>query len=86
MQGVEPGVGWVTLNNGSASGVSDNTGTTYQNAGNSFSDTYSVNSAGFVTISGDSNPTLLVISGSKLVKIDPSSSSDPNPMLMIMEK
>jgi hypothetical protein len=87
MQGVEPGLGCVTLNNGSVSGVSDYTSTTYQDVGHSFSDTYTVGSAtGFVTISGDSNPTLLVISGSKLVKIDPSATSDLNPMLMIMEK
>jgi hypothetical protein len=86
MQTVEPGLGWVTLNNGSVVGVSDYSSTTYQDAGHSFSDTYTVNSAGFVTIAGDSNPTLLVITGGRLVKIDPSASSDLNPMLMIMEK
>ena len=86
MQSAEPGLGSVTLNSGSATGVSDNTATTYQNAGNSFSGTFSINSAGFVTLSGDSTPTMLVISGSKLVKIDPSQTTDPNPMIMIMEK
>jgi len=86
MQTVEPGVGWVTLNNGSVTGDSDYSSTTDQEADNSFSDTYTVDSAGFVTLAGDSNPTLLLITGSRLVKIDPSSSSDPNPMLMILQK
>ncbi len=86
LQSAEPGVGWVTLSNGSVNGVSDDTSTTFQNADGAFSDTYTVNSAGWVTLAGDSNPTLVVISGSKLVKIDPSKSTDPNPMLLILEK
>jgi Putative Ig domain len=86
LQSAEPGVGWVTLTNGSVTGVSDDTSPTFQNADGSFSDTYTVNSAGWVTLAGDSNPTLVVISGSKLVKIDPSKASDPNPMLLILEK
>ena len=85
-QSAEPGVGYVTLTNGSVAGVSDNTSTTDQSADSSFSDTYSIDSNGWVTLSGDSDPTLVVISGSKLVKIDPSNSSDLIPMLMIMEK
>lgn len=86
-QSAEPSTGWVTMNAGSVSGTSDVSSTTYQTAGQAFTDSYSVNSAGWVTITGDgTTPTALVISTNKTVKIDPTGSGNPIPMLLIMEK
>jgi hypothetical protein len=86
VQVTEPSVGSVTLNAGTVSGTSDVTSTTFQGPNNTFTDSYTVSAAGWVTIGGDTTPTLLVISGNKMVKIDPSKSTDLYPMLLIMEK
>ena len=86
VQVTEPSVGSVTLNAGTVSGTSDVTSTTFQSPGNTFNDSYTVSAAGWVTIGSDTTPTLLVISGNKMVKIDPSKSTDLYPMLLIMEK
>jgi hypothetical protein len=86
-QSAEPSIGSVTMNAGTVSGTSDVSSTNYQNAGQTFTDSYSINSTGWVTITGDgTTPTALVISGNKTVKIDPAGSSNPIPMLLIMEK
>jgi len=86
-QSAEPSTGWVTLSAGDVSGMSDFSSDSYQAAGQAFTDSYSVDTAGWVTITGDGTlPTAIVISGNKVVKIDPAGSENLNPMLMIMEK
>jgi hypothetical protein len=84
-QSAELSSGWITLSAGDVTGTSDASSVTFQIDGGAFSGTYSIDSGGWVTIGGDPTPTSLV-SGNKLVKIDPSNSTDQYPMIMIMEK
>jgi hypothetical protein len=85
-QAGEPTVGVVTLGSGNVSGTSDTTSTISQNPAGTIADTYTVNSAGWVTLGTDANPTLLIVNANKLVKIDPSKSTDLYPMALILEK
>lgn len=86
-QDADPTVGWVTSSNGATSGISDysSTGSQSPPSGNSFTDSYTINSAGWVTITGDGTPpTAIIVSGNKVVKIDPASQLVP--MLQMIEK
>jgi len=86
--GPSPVIGWITANNGSVTGLSDNTSTSNQNPGGAISATISVGSDGtsngWVTVSNDSiSPSMLVVDTNTLWRID---SNNGYPTLTILEK
>ncbi len=84
-QSAEADAGSITLNAGSVTGTTAHTSTTSQNANQTITDTYSVNADGTFSLASEGTAVVgIVISGTKLVRINQPTSLEPT--ILVIEK